>query len=90
MESYVLKGLRLVIPLHAFRTANTATHIQNEQKQELDWNSASVGCERIHQTLKNLRTIRFTFYVSGVLAEDYYVANKLMRSFIGGGNIDNV
>ncbi len=29
------------------------------------------------------------FYVSGqLLTEDYYVANKLMQSFIGSGNID--
>ena len=29
------------------------------------------------------------FYVSGqLLTEDYYVANKLMKGFIGGGNID--
>ncbi len=30
-----------------------------------------------------------TFYVSGqLLTEDYYVANKLMKGFIGSGNID--
>lgn len=30
------------------------------------------------------------FYVSGqLLAEDYYVANKLMKGFIGGANIDS-
>src|SRR6202042_3859362 len=29
------------------------------------------------------------FYVSGqFLTEDYYVANKLMKGFIGSGNID--
>ncbi len=29
------------------------------------------------------------FYVSGqLLTEDYYVANKLMKGFIGGANID--
>ncbi|TIO91923.1 MAG: nitrate reductase, partial [Mesorhizobium sp.] len=29
------------------------------------------------------------FYVSGqLLTEDYYVANKLMKGFIGSGNID--
>ncbi len=29
------------------------------------------------------------FYVSGqLLSEDYYVANKLMKGFIGSGNID--
>ena len=29
------------------------------------------------------------FYVSGqLLTEDYYIANKLMKGFIGSGNID--
>ncbi len=32
---------------------------------------------------------RVGFYLSGqLLTEDYYVANKLMKGFIGGGNID--
>ncbi|GJL81624.1 MAG: hypothetical protein DHS20C01_12580 [marine bacterium B5-7] len=34
-------------------------------------------------------SIIMAFYVSGqLLTEDYYVANKLMKGFIGSGNID--
>ncbi|MSU90066.1 molybdopterin-dependent oxidoreductase [Rhodobacteraceae bacterium 2CG4] len=55
-----------------------------------DWDMA---LDRVAQTFR--RTIErhgpdsVGFYVSGqLLTEDYYVANKLMKGFIGSGNID--
>jgi len=41
------------------------------------------------QTIKDHGPDSVAFYVSGqLLTEDYYVANKLMKGFIGSGNID--
>jgi len=57
---------------------------------QVSWNTA---LERVAQTFKH--TIQtygpdsVAFYVSGqCLTEDYYVANKLMKGFIGSANID--
>src|SRR3546814_517219 len=41
------------------------------------------------RTIKEHGPDSVAFYVSGqLLTEDYYVANKLMKGFIGSGNID--
>ncbi len=41
------------------------------------------------QTIKKYGPDSVAFYVSGqLLTEDYYVANKLMKGYIGSGNID--
>ncbi|SES14435.1 assimilatory nitrate reductase (NADH) alpha subunit apoprotein [Tranquillimonas rosea] len=45
--------------------------------------------ERFRQTLREHGPDSVAFYVSGqMLTEDYYVANKLMKGFIGSANID--
>lgn len=45
--------------------------------------------ERFKQTIEEHGPDAVAFYVSGqLLTEDYYVANKLMKGFIGSGNID--
>ncbi len=54
------------------------------------WDSA---LDRIAQTFQSTVAQHgpdsVAFYVSGqILTEDYYVANKLMKGFIGSGNID--
>ena len=58
--------------------------------QRVDWNQA---LDRVSDTLR--RTIMahgpdsVAFYLSGqLLTEDYYVANKLMKGFIGSANVD--
>ncbi|MEN0001233.1 MAG: molybdopterin-dependent oxidoreductase, partial [Pseudomonadota bacterium] len=44
---------------------------------------------RFRQTIDEHGPDSVAFYVSGqILTEDYYVANKLMKGFIGSGNID--
>jgi assimilatory nitrate reductase catalytic subunit len=45
--------------------------------------------ERFRDTIDQYGPDAVAFYVSGqCLTEDYYVANKLMKGFIGSGNID--
>ncbi|MDE2352832.1 MAG: molybdopterin-dependent oxidoreductase, partial [Alphaproteobacteria bacterium] len=58
--------------------------------QESDWDTA---LDTIAATFRDILTEHgpdaIGFYVSGqFLTEDYYVANKLMKGFIGSGNID--
>jgi len=54
------------------------------------WDQAlSTVAERFKQTIAEHGPDSVAFYVSGqLLTEDYYVANKLMKGFIGSGNID--
>ena len=58
--------------------------------QPVDWNTAldhvATGLRRI---MEQHGPDSIAFYVSGqLLTEDYYVANKLMKGFIGSANID--
>lgn len=55
-----------------------------------DWNTAlDHVAKSFQQTIKEYGPDSVAFYVSGqLLTEDYYVANKLMKGFIGSGNID--
>lgn len=61
--------------------------INNEQ---VSWDRAlDKVANGFRQTLDNHGPDSVAFYVSGqLLTEDYYVANKLMKGFIGGANID--
>ncbi|MEO1745082.1 MAG: nitrate reductase, partial [Pseudomonadota bacterium] len=58
--------------------------------QRADWNTAlDLVADRFKQTIAEHGPDSVAFYVSGqILTEDYYVANKLMKGFIGSGNID--
>ncbi|MCU7812791.1 MAG: molybdopterin-dependent oxidoreductase, partial [Candidatus Thiodiazotropha sp. (ex Notomyrtea botanica)] len=58
--------------------------------QPVDWESAlDLVAARFRQTIDRHGPDAVAFYVSGqLLTEDYYVANKLMKGFIGSGNID--
>jgi len=55
-----------------------------------DWSSAlDHVAKSFEQTIAEHGPDSVAFYVSGqLLTEDYYVANKLMKGFIGSGNID--
>ena len=58
--------------------------------EAVSWDSA---LQHVAQTFKDIveehGADAVAFYVSGqLLTEDYYVANKLMKGFIGSGNID--
>ncbi len=58
--------------------------------QSVDWDTATdVIAEKITSTISQYGADAVAFYVSGqLLTEDYYIANKLMKGFIGSANID--
>jgi assimilatory nitrate reductase catalytic subunit len=58
--------------------------------RETDWDEAlGLVAERFAGTIAEHGPDSVAFYVSGqCLTEDYYVANKLMKGFIGSANID--
>jgi assimilatory nitrate reductase catalytic subunit len=58
--------------------------------REVPWREATaLVARRFAQTIARHGPDSVAFYVSGqLLTEDYYVANKLMKGFIGSGNID--
>ncbi|MBY6242310.1 nitrate reductase [Methylosinus sp. Sm6] len=56
----------------------------------VDWDHAlGLVARRFRETIAEHGPQSVAFYVSGqMLTEDYYVANKLMKGFIGSANID--
>ena len=62
-------------------------HINNEP---VDWSQATdYVAKAFSDTIAQYGPDSVAFYVSGqILTEDYYVANKLMKGYIGSGNID--
>lgn len=58
--------------------------------RKADWGETlDLVATRFSQTIAEHGPDSVAFYVSGqLLTEDYYVANKLMKGFIGSGNID--
>ena len=59
-------------------------------ERRAQWDEAlDLVAERLRQCIAEHGPDSVAFYVSGqLLTEDYYVANKLMKGFIGSGNID--
>lgn len=57
---------------------------------EVSWQDASEQiAQRIYQSMMEHGPESVAMYVSGqLLTEDYYVANKLMKGFVGSANID--
>ncbi|MER0236694.1 molybdopterin-dependent oxidoreductase [Fulvimarina sp. MAC8] len=55
-----------------------------------DWDTAlQTAADTFNQAIAEYGPDSVAFYLSGqLLTEDYYVANKLMKGFIGSGNID--
>ncbi|MEP4768402.1 MAG: nitrate reductase [Roseibium sp.] len=58
--------------------------------EQSDWDTAlDLVAEKFSAAIKEHGPDSVAFYVSGqILTEDYYVANKLMKGFIGSANID--
>lgn len=58
--------------------------------QTASWDEAtSLVAVKLQQTIAKYGPDSVAFYVSGqLLTEDYYVANKLMKGFLGSANID--
>lgn len=59
-------------------------------QQPVSWNAAiKTVANTFTQTLKKYGKDAIAFYVSGqLLTEDYYIANKLMKGYLGSANID--
>ncbi|WP_312166038.1 molybdopterin-dependent oxidoreductase [Phenylobacterium sp.] len=59
-------------------------------RRAASWSEATaLVARRFRETIARHGPDSVAFYVSGqLLTEDYYVANKLMKGFIGSGNID--
>jgi assimilatory nitrate reductase catalytic subunit len=59
-------------------------------KRRVSWDKAlDLVARRFKETIARHGPDSVAFYVSGqLLTEDYYVANKLMKGFIGSANID--
>ena len=59
-------------------------------RRRANWNKAlDLVARRFRRTIAEHGPNSVAFYVSGqLLTEDYYVANKLMKGFIGSANID--
>jgi len=59
-------------------------------KRRAGWDKAlDLVTQRFRETIAHHGPDSVAFYVSGqLLTEDYYVANKLMKGFIGSANID--
>ncbi|MGF1695869.1 nitrate reductase [Vibrio lamellibrachiae] len=64
---------------------------QGEQTKSLAWDDAvELVADKFNQAINEYGPDSVAFYVSGqLLTEDYYVANKLMKGFIGSSNIDS-
>ncbi|KOO03195.1 molybdopterin oxidoreductase family protein [Vibrio nereis] len=69
------------------------TPIEKSQSGDnvLDWDSATqLVADKFSHAIERYGPDSVAFYVSGqLLTEDYYVANKLMKGFIGASNIDS-
>ncbi|MBB5212416.1 nitrate reductase [Microbulbifer hydrolyticus] len=58
--------------------------------EDCDWETAlDYAASQFRETIDTYGPDSVAFYLSGqLLTEDYYVANKLMKGFIGTGNVD--
>lgn len=58
--------------------------------EQVSWDKATdYVAEQFNDIIKKYGKDSVAFYVSGqLLTEDYYIANKLMKGYIGSGNID--
>ncbi|MCL9774637.1 molybdopterin oxidoreductase family protein [Vibrio methylphosphonaticus] len=81
----VITDGRLLSPTHRTRTLDAVTETSKT------WDEAtSLVAQQFQKTIEQYGPESVAFYVSGqLLTEDYYVANKLMKGFIGSGNIDS-
>ncbi|NOI25203.1 molybdopterin oxidoreductase family protein [Vibrio mediterranei] len=81
----VITDGRLLSPIHRTRSIDAL------EEKSMTWDEAtSLVAEQFQKAIQQHGPDSVAFYVSGqLLTEDYYVANKLMKGFIGSGNIDS-
>ncbi len=64
-------------------------HIREDIKSEFKTASWEESINLIAQKIKNTPKDKIGFYLSGqLLTEDYYIANKLCKGFLGTNNVD--
>ncbi|OIQ25571.1 molybdopterin oxidoreductase family protein [uncultured Vibrio sp.] len=83
----VIQDGRLLHPTHI---TERQSHREDARKH-LQWDEATqLVADKFSQAIEQYGPDSVAFYVSGqLLTEDYYVANKLMKGFIGSSNIDS-
>ena len=90
--SYYYKKTRGETPI-GFNTPSTQSQINliESATTPTDWNEVLEDiATRLNDTIAEHGRDSVMFYVSGqLLTEDYYVANKLIKGFIGNNNIDS-
>ncbi|WP_296404532.1 nitrate reductase [Psychrobacter sp.] len=71
--------------------ASSTLSYNDAMRKEADWDTVLDDvANRLGRTIKEHGPESVMFYVSGqLLTEDYYVANKFMKGFIGSNNIDS-
>ncbi|MDN3683058.1 nitrate reductase [Vibrio tapetis subsp. quintayensis] len=76
---------------HEGRLFKPTLRHQNDQLETLDWDKATdLVADKFKRTIEEYGADSVAFYVSGqLLTEDYYVANKLIKGFMGTANIDS-
>ncbi|WP_144206932.1 nitrate reductase [Shewanella donghaensis] len=81
------KGERL---LESLAQPNTLRYPQLKSGKPVEWSEAiSTIADTFKQTIAEFGADSVAFYLSGqLLTEDYYVANKLAKGFIGTSNVD--
>jgi assimilatory nitrate reductase catalytic subunit len=85
------KGIALVDTLGLEgRLLNPMQRMSNGMFEPLSWDNAlNIVSMRLSKIIETNGPDAIAFYLSGqLLTEDYYVANKLMKGFIGSANID--
>ncbi len=64
-------------------------HTRNSIEDRFEITSWEESIKKIAYKIKDTEPNKIGFYLSGqLLTEDYYIANKLMKGFIGSSNID--
>lgn len=83
------KGSALGETLVGVKEGNRLTHPMIDGKVA-DWSQTiSTIAQKIEDSIEQYGRNSIAFYLSGqLLTEDYYVANKLMKGFIGTANVD--
>ncbi|MDO6425819.1 nitrate reductase [Thalassotalea sp. 1_MG-2023] len=77
---------------HLIDTLDESTRLLTPEVSghQVSWSEAiQTVADKFTETIAKYGRDAIAFYVSGqLLTEDYYVANKLMKGYIGSGNID--
>lgn len=83
------KGSALGDTLHSDKYAKRLTQ-PTVDDNEVSWDQATQDvADRINHSIETHGRDSVAFYLSGqLLTEDYYVANKLMKGYIGTANVD--